>query len=394
MGCRTLDELCELIVDCPHSSAKDEGVGYPMVRTPNIGMGRLNLQGVHRVSRAVYEKRVARAIPQANDLILAREAPVGNVAIVPDGAQVCLGQRTMLLRPKTDEVVPSYLAYHLSAPEQRTRLLGMANGATIAHINVADVRSFEVDLPPLCEQRRVAAVLQSIDEKIEINSKLNGYLEELVALEFERQFGADCPTTELENVLDISTKALKPQEHTGEMWEHYSIPAFDGNHRPVVELADGIKSSKYVIDSDCILISKLNPSTKRVWLPACRTSNSVCSTEFIVYRPKVSKYRSFYFSVISSKAFTDYLLAHVSGSTGSRQRVQPKSTLGYPMPNPGAHAIEEYCEFADPLYKQMQLNEVSSQQLEKLRDTLLPKLMSGEVDVSKVDVTQLNSHLA
>ena len=176
MGCKTLDELCELIVDCPHSSAKDEGVGYPMVRTPNIGMGRLNLRGVHRVSKAVYEKRVARAIPQADDLILAREAPAGNVAIVPKGTQICLGQRTMLLRPKVDEVIPSYLAYHLNAPEQRIRLLGMANGATVAHINVADVRTFEVNLPPLCEQRRVSAVLQNIDDKIESNAMLNGYL--------------------------------------------------------------------------------------------------------------------------------------------------------------------------------------------------------------------------
>ena len=160
------------------------------------------------------------------------------------------------------------------------------------------------------------------------------------------------------------------------------------------ELADGIKSNKYSIDSGCILISKLNPSTKRAWLPACQTSNSVCSTEFIVYRPKVAEHKSFYFSAISSKAFTDYLLAHVSGSTGSRQRAQPKSTLIYPMPNPGARAIKEYCEFADPLYMQIQINEFSSMQLEKLRDALLPKLMSGEIDVSKVDLTQLNSHLA
>ena len=64
------------------------------------------------------------------------------------------------------------------------------------------------------------------------------------------------------------------------------------------------------------------------------------------------------------------------------------------MPNPGARAVKEYCEFADPLYMQIQINEFSSMQLEKLRDALLPKLMSGEIDVSKVDLTQLNSHLA
>ncbi len=261
-------------------------------------------------------------------------------------------------------------------------------------INRNHVNLCSVSVPDLDTQGGIAAILDSLDSKIETNAKLNGYLEELASLEFERRFGADWPTTELGNVLDISTKTLKPQEHYGEIWEHYSIPAFDENHRPVLELADGIKSNKYRIDSSCILISKLNPSTKRVWMPMCQTNRSVCSTEFIVYRPKAIEHKSFYFAAISSKAFTAYLLSHVSGSTGSRQRAQPKSTLVYPMPNPSKTAINEYCELADPLYRQILLNEVSSRHLEELRDALLPKLMSGEIDVSKVDLTQLNSHLA
>lgn len=81
----SLNDICELIVDCPHSTAKDEGVGYPLIRTPNIGRGRLLLDDVHRVSEEVYDKRNARAIPQDDDLILAREAPAGNVAIIKNG---------------------------------------------------------------------------------------------------------------------------------------------------------------------------------------------------------------------------------------------------------------------------------------------------------------------
>ena len=64
-----LQDVCELIVDCPHSTAKDEGIGYPLIRTPNIGKGRLILDGVHRVSEEVYHKRNQRAVPQDGDLI-------------------------------------------------------------------------------------------------------------------------------------------------------------------------------------------------------------------------------------------------------------------------------------------------------------------------------------
>lgn len=207
------------------------------------------------------------------------------------------------------------------------------------------------------------------------------------------RFSENVPTVELGQVLSISTKSLKPQDCFGEVWEHYSIPAYDEKHWPVFEPADGIKSNKYIVDKDCILISKLNPTTKRIWMPACSSNRPVCSTEFIVYKPNEPKHKSFYYAAIDAPAFTDFLLAHVTGSTGSRQRTQPKATLVYPMPAPGTEAIEDFCAFADPIYEQIKANELESKQLEELRDVLLPRLMSGKIDVSKVDLTQLNSHL-
>lgn len=397
MACEqvTLQDVCELIVDCPHTSAKDEGVGYPLIRTPNVGRGRLILTDVHRVSQDVYERRVSRAVPRQGDLILAREAPAGNVAIVPPGIEVCLGQRTMLLRPDSSFVVPEYLNYYLNAPEQRDRMLRLANGATVSHINVADIRNMPVQLPSRGEQSKVAELLNVLDDKIDLNNRLNDYLFELVSSVFAHRFSDNVNTTELKNVLSISTKALKPQEHADEIWEHYSIPAFDEKHRPIFEPASGIKSNKYQIDSECILISKLNPSTKRIWMPCCSSNNAVCSTEFIVYRPYLKEYKSFYYAAIDSPRFTDYLLEHVSGSTGSRQRAQPKDTLNYLMPNPDNEEIKDFCTFADPIYRHIQINEQQTAKLELLRETLLPKLMSGAIDVSKVDLTQLtNNHLA
>lgn len=237
-------------------------------------------------------------------------------------------------------------------------------------------------------------VLRGYGIRMAVGSQLNGYLEELAALEFSRRFGEIESSIDLGKVLSISTKTLKPQNCHGEIWEHYSIPAYDANRRPVFELADGIKSNKYVIDANCILISKLNPSSRRIWMPACSSKRAVCSTEFIVYKPKNPVHKAFYYAAIGAPAFRDFLLAHVTGSTGSRQRTQPKATLTYPIPNPGLEAVEDFCAFANPLYEQIKVNERNSKQLEELRDALLPKLMTGEIDVSKLDLKQLNSHLA
>ena len=267
-------------------------------------------------------------------------------------------------------------------------------GSTQPKLSQTSLLNMKVELPEIDKQGVIAEFLHCFDAKIEANAKLNGYLEELVVAAFSRRFDAIKSTTELGEVLSISTKSLKPQDCCGEIWEHYSIPAYDTNRRPVFELADNIKSSKYAIDANCILISKLNPNIKRIWMPACSSKQAVCSTEFIVYRPKNPAHKSFYYAAINAPVFTDFLLAHVTGSTGSRQRAQPKATLTYPMPAPGEEAIENFCIFADPIYEQIKANDRNSKQLEELRDALLPKLMSGEIDVSKVDLTPLNSHLA
>ena len=227
-----------------------------------------------------------------------------------------------------------------------------------------------------------------------MSSQQNDYLAALLSTEFAQRFTESTSTVPLGEVLTISTKSINPQDCTGEIWEHYSIPAFDENHWPIFEPAENIKSNKYIIDNNCILISKLNPSIKRMWVPLCVSDKAVCSTEFIVYKPLNPKRKSFYCSVIDSDAFTDYLLAHVTGSTGSRQRSQPKATVNYRTPNPSEEEIDDYCSLADPIYAQIRNNEIESQKLKMLRDALLPKLMSGEIDVSKVDITQLNIHLS
>ena len=122
--CR-LEDITVLIEDCPHTTAKDEGKGYPLVRTPNIGEGQLLLDCVHRVSKEVYDKRNVRAVPQVDDIIYAREAPAGNVAVIRENEQVCLGQRTVLIRPMNTLIDSVWLTYAMLAPYSRNHLISI-----------------------------------------------------------------------------------------------------------------------------------------------------------------------------------------------------------------------------------------------------------------------------
>ena len=173
-----LKDITELIVDCPHSTAYDEGKGFPLVRTPNIGKGRLIYNGMHRVSEEVYNQRNARAVPQEDDLIFAREATAGNVALIQKGEKVCLGQRTVLIRPDKTKVDPAYLTYTLLAPKQQYNLLSTANGATVAHVNLPTIRNLKLDIPNIETQHCIAAILSRYDSLIENYQKQIKLLEE------------------------------------------------------------------------------------------------------------------------------------------------------------------------------------------------------------------------
>ena len=159
----TLDSLCELIVDCEHKTAPTQETGYPSIRTPNIGKGVLILDGVNRVSEKTYNEWTRRAIPQADDLILAREAPAGNIAVIPENIKVCLGQRTVLIRPKKNKLISKFLAHLILSKDVQEQLLSHSTGATVEHINMKDIRAFKIyNLSPLTEQQTIVQKLDAL----------------------------------------------------------------------------------------------------------------------------------------------------------------------------------------------------------------------------------------
>lgn len=178
----SLADLCELIVDCEHKTAPTQAEGIPSIRTPNIGKGKLLLDGVYRVSDETYLEWARRAEPRAGDLILAREAPAGNVAVIPENLKVCLGQRTVLIRPKQDVFVPEFLALMLLQPQLQRKLLAHSRGATVQHVNMKDIRALHVgDIPTLKVQREIVAFAGEMTRQAERLEAI--YQQKLVALD-------------------------------------------------------------------------------------------------------------------------------------------------------------------------------------------------------------------
>jgi len=149
----------------------------------------LILAGANRVSEETYREWTRRKVPTEGDLILAREAPVGNVAMIPPGLKVCLGQRTVLIRPDKSRIDPNYLLYLLLGSDVQGRIRLIATGATVGHLNVKDIRELELPvLAPVPDQRKIGAILSSYDDLIENNKRRIRILEDMARTIFMAWF--------------------------------------------------------------------------------------------------------------------------------------------------------------------------------------------------------------
>lgn len=389
-----LEDVCEFIVDCPHSTAKDEGEGFPLIRTPNIGKGRLLLDGVHRVSEDVYNKRNARAVPQDDDLIFAREAPAGNVAIVKNGEKVCLGQRTVLLRPNKELVNPDFLTYFLLAPEQQYGLLGTANGATVSHVNIPTIRGLKINLPPLQVQSRIAEIISSYDDLIENNQKQTKLLEEAAQRLYKEWFvDLRFPGHETTPVVDgipegwkkvflggICTlkKAAVPvgRISTG-------TPYIGLEHMPRVDFclsswgsADDVISNKFRYAEDDIIFGKIRPYFHKVGFAL---NNGVVSTDSFVMKANDGIWGLLLMTVFD-RAFVDY--TYQTCKEGSKMpRADWNQMKKYPVLIPSEKIRQDFEKFIWNITRQVKTLALQNHALTEARDQLLPKLMSGEIEV-------------
>lgn len=382
-----LSDICELIVDCPHSTAVDEGKGYPLVRTPNIGKGRLIYQGMHRVSEDIYLQRNKRATPQEDDLIFAREATAGNVALIQEGEKVCLGQRTVLIRPNKALVNPAFLTYFLLAPKQQYNLLSTANGATVAHVNLPTIRNLKLELPNLDVQRRIAEVLSRYDALIENYQRQIKLLEEAAQRLYKEwfvdlRFPGHQSTPIINNlpqgwqkkklgeIADIIMGQSPKSEYYNK--EHQGLPFHQGV---------GSYGNRFVIDevysTSLTRVAEPNSVLFSVRAPVGRlniTKNRIVIGRGIAAINHKQGYQSYLFYLLKERFFKDNMIGN--GSIFASISKDELHNLSFLVPS--EHLIKRFDNIASRYDKSIMSIDNQIRNLSEARDRLLPKLMSGE----------------
>ncbi len=164
----TATDACEFVVDCKNRTPPVVNDGdYAIVRTPNVRNGKFVIEDLRFTDHDSYREWTARATPQYGDILITREAPLGEVCAVPRDFKVCLGQRMMLYRPSPSRIDSRFFLYSLMSPQVKSNLFKKIGGSTVGHAKVDDIRFLKLPLPQISEQEAIAEALCDADALIE-----------------------------------------------------------------------------------------------------------------------------------------------------------------------------------------------------------------------------------
>lgn len=367
--------------------------GISLIRSQNVLDFSFSTNGLAFINEERARKLDGVTVKPKDVLLNITGDSVARVCIVPDSVLPArVNQHVCILRPRENVLDSGFLAATLISIKQQLLLMA-GSGATRNALTKGDISELKILLPPLTIQRKIAAVLGALDDKIENNRKICANLEAQAQAIFKswfvdfEPFGGKMPQGwkmgKLGDVAELMRQIIAPNEMV-EVVEHYSLPAYDEARYPAYDNSDNIKSNKFKVGKDSILVSKLNPAIKRLWDPFVDTETAVASTEFVVINPRDTRNRYFVYGVLDSPAFYAYAKSNVSGTTNSHQRISPEQILCFETVLPDGKWIEKFCDAVSPMYWGIKKRIKESRALAAMRDALLPKLMSGEIDVEKV----------
>ncbi len=416
-----LEELCEAVFDCPHSTPAWTDQGVVVLRSSNIRNGRLDLSSPSFTDEFHYEERSKRARIKAGDLVITREAPMGEVCLIPDNLRCCLGQRMVMLRPDQNQCHGQYLLYALQSKRVQDQIQSHeGTGSTVSNLRIPVLKQLLIPSPGIDTQKAIAHILGTLDDKIELNRKTNETLEAMAKALFKSWFvdfdpvrakaegrptglpaeisdlfpdsfenselgeipsgWQCCPFTQLVDVISGGT----PKTSVDEYWNG-SIPWFSVVDAPSDADCWVIQTEKSITHlglDNCS--SKLLPLGTTI-ISARGTVGKVCLTgqdmamNQSCYGLRSKAANGEYFCFYLTKSLVEILEARAHGSvfsTITRDTLDGVSTIYPPL-----EVIQSFNGIAGALLVKIKNNLEENRILSNQRDALLPKLISGEIRI-------------
>jgi type I restriction enzyme S subunit len=392
-----LEELCDGVFDCPHSTPKLTNTGPYIVRTQDILTGTFLADSAAHVSDETYRERITRATPRRGDLLYSREGTYfGIAAEVPADVRVCLGQRMVLIRPRETIVNFRFLRYWLNSPMMSSYVNGFRDGSVAERLNLPTIRSLPILIPSRREQGAIADVLGALDDKVAVNDRIATTYEAILRSYFvELRIDVDPdPSSAIaaSELVEFNPKLNAPQGADAVYLDMAAVPTDRATVSAWSRRAP--KSGTRVVNGDTVM-ARITPcleNGKTAFIDFMHDAEvGIGSTEFIVMRARPGIPIHLPYFLARSARFRNNAVQNMVGSSG-RQRVASAQLVNFPVSRPGSETLSAFGATASITFDHMRTLAGESRSLAELRDTLLPKLLSGEIrvrDAEKVveDVT-------
>ncbi|RFP76202.1 restriction endonuclease subunit S [Hydrogenophaga borbori] len=377
-----------------------------MIRTTNVKAGRINLDDCRYVDEATFVKWTRRIQPKRNDIVLTREAPLGEVGLLRSDESVFLGQRTMLYRANPKKLDQRFLYYSMLGPFVQGQIRSQGSGATVEHLRVPDAESFLVAYPPLEEQRRIAALLSAYDDLIANNQRrialLESMAEEIYREWFVRMrfpgaksavFVKGVPTDWTHEPILNAFKfygGATPARDNPRFWVdgdvHWYTPTdITGASSPYLEESadkctdEGLQNCSANLFPAYSIMMTSRATIGAIGIncaPACTNQgfitcipNQRYPLTYLYHWLKLAKP---HFEMLSGGA----TFAELTKGTFKRIRIL----------TPPEKLVAAYEQQARPMFEQVELLTKTNRRLRATRDALIPRLISGKLRVEALDI--------
>ena len=381
-----LGEITELVIDYRGKTPKKLGgdwckQGYRALSAKNIKTGRIvQAETIRYIDESLYRKWMKDEV-QRGDILITSEAPFGQIFFWDSDEKIVLSQRLFCVRIKP-EYDARFIYYYMTTPEFQSELDGRATGTTVIGLRQPELMKCVIRCPEIQEQKVIAAILSSIDAKIIANEKVNDNLQQQAATLFKALFVDHAPfdgtmppnwtISTLGDVTEMGAGGDKPKESSPVKTPLCPYPIYSNGindyglygytNEPKIKVESVTVSARGTIGYVCL--------RHIPYVPIVRLVTLIPDTK-----------------VLSAKYLYLYLRQlHITGTGTTQQQLTVPDFRKTEIVIPDKNTMDAFTETVTPLFEQIWANEDENTKLAEVRDALLPKLMSGEIDVSAVQL--------
>ncbi|WP_296875399.1 restriction endonuclease subunit S [uncultured Methanobrevibacter sp.] len=403
-----LEDICLQITDGKHGDCENqENSGYYFVSVKDIDDGVINYSNARQITKFDFEDTDKRTKLENEDILITNSGTIGKFVFVnsPLSRKTTFQKSVAIIKPNKNKIMPKFLYYYLIS--EKRRLVEYAGGTTQKNLLLRDIRNFEVEIPNETRQKKIIELLNNIDQLISVNKKLNKNLRNLIKILYKDYFESfelnnipnDWEIINLESIIDIyngySYKGKELQESNCGI---VTIKNFnrDGSFRidgfKEIVYSTKIKKHHFINEND-VLISCTDVTQDADIIGNCiivldkqKYNELIMSMDLVKIESKIPEINNFLLATIfKSYSFKKHILGYVNGTTVLHLDKKGIKKFKIALPK-DLSELKNISERLEIFYSEIQCNQKEINKLVNLRDALLPKLMSGEIDVSKFEI--------